>query len=196
MSDWDRSKSRRSFSDNVVFVDTEFTSLNPYKGEILSIGLVKFDGEELYVELECDAEPDPWVVENVLPLMSGPKLTRAEACRVVKEFVGDSRPFMVTDVGSFDAVYLYKLFGIDGHPFHWLPIDLASAVFSPAWTLKTCLAVSTLPRAITVSTMPWTTRVSSGSAMCVSSQGRQQDLFPRAFRPITTMLLHLLVSSR
>jgi DNA polymerase III epsilon subunit-like protein len=104
--------------------------LNPYKGEILSIGLVKLDGDELYVELECDAEPDPWVVENVLPLMSGPKVTRAEACRVVKEFVGDSRPFMVTDVGSFDAVYLYKLFGIDGHPFHWLPIDLASGVFS------------------------------------------------------------------
>lgn len=39
----------------LIFFDTEFTSLDPYKGEILSIGMVKENGEELYIELECDA---------------------------------------------------------------------------------------------------------------------------------------------
>ncbi len=44
----------KSFSENIIFFDTEFSSLNPYEGEILSIGLVKPNGEELYLELEYD----------------------------------------------------------------------------------------------------------------------------------------------
>lgn len=33
------------FSDNIIFLDTEFSSLDPYKGEMLSVGLVKVNGD-------------------------------------------------------------------------------------------------------------------------------------------------------
>lgn len=122
--------SLKPFSENVVFLDTEFSCLDPYKGEIISIGLVKPGGEELYLEIEHDGELSPWVVENVVPLFTGPLVDRDEAVRRVSAFVGDGKPYMVTDVGGFDAVYLYKLFGVEGHPFHWLPIDLCSVQFA------------------------------------------------------------------
>jgi hypothetical protein len=37
------------YSDNIVFVDTEFSGLEHYLGELISIGLVKPGGEELYL---------------------------------------------------------------------------------------------------------------------------------------------------
>jgi hypothetical protein len=69
----------RPFSDNVIFVDTEFSSLDPYKGEILSVGLVKLRGEELYLELECDGEIDEWPKKNILPTLKQKKYSKAEA---------------------------------------------------------------------------------------------------------------------
>jgi len=47
------------FSKNIIFLDTEFSSLDPYKGEMLSIGLAKLDGSELYLELEYEGHFDP-----------------------------------------------------------------------------------------------------------------------------------------
>lgn len=66
----------KPFSDNVIFVDTEFSSLNPYKGEVLSIGLVKINGEELYLELEYQGEVDDWPKQNILPTLKSPKVNR------------------------------------------------------------------------------------------------------------------------
>jgi hypothetical protein len=34
-------------AENILFIDTEFSDLDPYIGEILSIGMVKLSGEEL-----------------------------------------------------------------------------------------------------------------------------------------------------
>jgi len=119
----------RPFSDNVIFLDTEFSSLDPYTGEILSIGLVKPDGAELYLELEYDGEVSDWVRENVTPMLTAPKLSRAAACERIKAFVGGTKPFAISYVNQYDAVYLYKLFGVDGHPFHWQPIDIAAMLF-------------------------------------------------------------------
>ena len=39
------------FSNNVIFYDAEFSNVDPYTGELLSIGMVKVSGEELYLEL-------------------------------------------------------------------------------------------------------------------------------------------------
>ena len=118
------------FSDNVVFMDTEFSSLNPYRGEILSVGLVKLNGEELYLELEYDGEVDEWVEENILPTLKKPKVTREEARQKIKEFIGKDKPFMISYVNQFDAIYWYKLFGVDNNPCYWIPIDFASILFS------------------------------------------------------------------
>jgi DNA polymerase III epsilon subunit-like protein len=118
------------FSNNIIFLDSEFSSLNPYKGEILSIGLVKLNGEELYIELEYDGEVDEWVKKNVMPALTELKVSRREASKKIKKFVGDSKPYMISYVNQFDAIYLYKLLGIENNPFHWLPIDFASMLFA------------------------------------------------------------------
>ncbi len=119
----------KPFSHNIIFLDTEFSTLDPYKGEILSIGLVKLNGEELYLELEYDGETNDWVRENILPTLTGDKVSREEAVSKIKKFVGDQKPYAVGFVNQFDTLYVYKLFGTDKHPFYWLPIDFASILF-------------------------------------------------------------------
>lgn len=57
----------KPFTDNVIFMDTEFSTNDPYEGEILSIALVKLDGEELYLELEFEGEANEWVKKHILP---------------------------------------------------------------------------------------------------------------------------------
>lgn len=42
------------FIKPLIFFDSEFSSLNPYEGEILSIGMVKENGDEFYLELRCE----------------------------------------------------------------------------------------------------------------------------------------------
>lgn len=120
----------RPFSDNVIFIDTEFSSLDPYRGEILSIGLVKLNGDELYVELEYEGEVDGWVKDNIIPTLTEPKLSREAAVKKVNAFIGNMKPYMVGYVNQFDAVYWYKLFRPDSDPLYWLPIDFASILFA------------------------------------------------------------------
>jgi DNA polymerase III epsilon subunit-like protein len=118
------------YSENLVFMDTEFSSLNPYKGEILSIGLIKLDGQELYLELEHEGEVDPWVEKNILPHLKEEKVGREVARKEIKKFVGSERPYLLAYVNQFDAIYWYKLFGIENHPAHWIPLDFASMLFA------------------------------------------------------------------
>jgi|SRR3989344_2287238 len=124
----------KTFSENIIFWDSEFSSLNPYKGEILSMGFVKPSGEELYIELEHEGEVDPWVKENVLPYLSDKKISRGEAIDQMNRFVGKDYPFMVTYVSMYDTIYLYKLIKIKNDtkqlPFHWIPVDFASTLFA------------------------------------------------------------------
>lgn len=120
----------RPYSDNIIFLDTEFSSLDPYKGELLSVGLVKVKGEELYLELEHAGEVDKWVRENVLPLLVEQKVSREEAVEKINEFIGDEEPYAVAYVNQFDSIYFHKLFGIHNVPFHWIPIDFASMLFA------------------------------------------------------------------
>jgi len=119
----------KPFSKNIIFLDTEFSSLNPYKGEILSIGLVKPNGKELYLELKYDGEVDPWVRKNIIPALKGPKVSRETAKRRIRRFIGKKEPYLVSYVNQFDAIYWYKLFGVNNHPAYWLPIDFASILF-------------------------------------------------------------------
>jgi len=118
-------------SENLIFIDTEFTSLDPSVGEILSIGIVKLSGEELYVELECDAEPSAWVQKHILPTLMGAKVSREQAIRQVRKFLGRKKPFAIAYVDNYDALYAVKLFG-EGEkmPFKWMTIDFASILFA------------------------------------------------------------------
>ena len=122
----------RPFSENIIFLDTEFSSLNPYKGEILSIGLVKMNGEELYLELEHDGEVDEWPKENIVPMLVQPKISREDAVKKIQDFVGEEKPRVVGYVNNFDTIYLYKLFGLEENnkTFYWVPVDFASILFA------------------------------------------------------------------
>lgn len=51
-----------------IWIDTEF---NGWGGELISIGLVAEDGQELYCVLGCK-DPEPWVKENVIPHLLSP----------------------------------------------------------------------------------------------------------------------------
>ena len=118
------------YADNVVFVDTEFSGLEFYLGELISIGLVKLNGEELYLELDYSGPVNEFVEREVLPKLKGPKVPASEAVARIKEFVGDGKPYMVSDGGHYDALYVYKLFGIEGQPFNWVPLEFTSMLFS------------------------------------------------------------------
>lgn len=121
----------KPFSENVVFMDTEFTHLDPKKGELLSLGLIKYTGEELYIEFQYTVEPHPWVVEHVLPTLSGNTVPNEEAKEMIREFVGPDHPYLMAYVNQFDAMYWYELFGDPkSHPAFWIPIDFASILFA------------------------------------------------------------------
>jgi DNA polymerase III epsilon subunit-like protein len=118
-------------SDKIVFFDAEFTDLDPKKGELLSVGLVKPNGDELYIELDYDGECHPWVIENVLPHLDGVTIKKNEARRMISEFLGDRKPFLISYVNQLDAVYWYDFFGsAKEHPAFWIPIDFASILFA------------------------------------------------------------------
>lgn len=127
-------------SDNIIFFDAEFTSLNPYEGELLSVGLVKFTGEECYIELEPKGQASAWTARHVVPLLTEAKVSRADAVVRIKEFVGAGRPYMMAYVNQFDALFLYKLLteqegslewtSAESGPFHWIPLDFASILFA------------------------------------------------------------------
>lgn len=85
------------------FLDCEF---NEFGGELLSLALVREDGESLYLVFEPTEEPGPWVRENVVPLMmlvpddvEVVMCLRSEAPRLIARFLAaDLRdPYIVTD---------------------------------------------------------------------------------------------------
>jgi len=121
----------KPYSQNIIFFDTEFSSLDPYKGEILSLGLVKYNGEELYLELDYEGEVDKWPKENILPSLKQEKLSQDKAIELIKGFVGTENLYVVAYVNQFDMVYFYKLLGLDNfnNHFQWIPIDFASILF-------------------------------------------------------------------
>jgi len=120
----------KPFSDNLIFFDTEFSSLDPNRGVLLSIGLVKMNNEELYLELENKEKVDDWQKENILPSLTGKKARTGQAAKMIKEFIGPGKPYAISYVHQFDMPFFYKLIPQEESPFHWLPIDFASVLFA------------------------------------------------------------------
>lgn len=90
---------------------------------------MKLTGEELYLELEYAGPVNELVRREVLPKLVGPKVSREEAAARIKAFVGDGRPYMVSEGGHYDAIYVNKLLGVEEQPFYWVPLDFASMLF-------------------------------------------------------------------
>lgn len=93
------------------FFDTEFID-NPDYLALLSIGIVREDGQKYYAELDTTdrSQAVPWVQKNVIHLLNGPVKTRNQICYDIKEFVGIKPEFWGYFV-SFDWVLLSRLYG-------------------------------------------------------------------------------------
>ena len=123
------------YSENIIFLDTEFTDLDVRVGELMSVGMVKYTGEQLYVELEYQSKPHAWVKKHVLPALKGDPVSKEEGRRLISKFVGKGEPYLVAYVNQFDAVYWYQLFGsAKEHPAYWIPIDFASILFAHGYS--------------------------------------------------------------
>jgi DNA polymerase III epsilon subunit-like protein len=121
----------KPFSDNVIFYDSEFSSFDSKRGELMSIGMVKLSGEELYLELETTTDPDEWVKDNVVPKLTGAKIGLAEAVEKIKKFVGDSVPYLIAYIDNYDTVYLKNIIGQEkNYIFNWITIDIAAMFFA------------------------------------------------------------------
>jgi len=120
----------KPFSANIIFFDTEFTSLDPYIGEIISIGMIKPNGEELYLELEYDfGKVDDFTKKNVIPKLQGNPISREKAKKQIRDFIGSDKPYLISYNNCFDMVYWYKLFGVKESPAFWIPLDFATLLF-------------------------------------------------------------------
>jgi len=121
------------FSDNIVFYDSEFSSLDIHTGELLSVGMVKYTGEELYLEIAYDGPVSEWVKEHIGDLLvSKNKVSRHEAKKRIRAFLGDAKPYLVALFNQFDMACWHKLFAgeYDTEPNYWVPIDFASILFA------------------------------------------------------------------
>jgi DNA polymerase III epsilon subunit-like protein len=131
------------YSDNIIFFDTEFTTLDPIKGELMSIGLVALgSGKELYIELDYDKSTvEPWVKKHVVPYLNKKKTKKTVALARIEKFIEKNKqkeykkPYLMAYVNQFDAIYWYKLFGsAKEHPVYWIPLDFASILFAHGYS--------------------------------------------------------------
>jgi hypothetical protein len=129
-------KSFKPFSGNIIFWDAEFSGFDFCKGQILSIGMVRPNGEELYLELEQKTKMHDWVSKNIIPFLNQEKISQSEATKQITKFIGDNKPYLISNVTVLDAPFLNKLFGISDEkgnkefPYHWILLDFASMLFA------------------------------------------------------------------
>ncbi len=122
-------KKFKPFSKNIIFFDTEFSLLDPCDGEMLSIGMIKLKGDELYLELEYKGAVSEFAKKNVLPNLNGNKITHDEARFEILKFVGKREPRLISYITTFDLALMRRLFSRDAWPFYWIPVDFSSVMF-------------------------------------------------------------------
>ena len=130
----------------LYFLDTEF---NGFNGELISLALVREDGESISLVFGCD-DPVEWVKDNVMPILfSDPvskKTKRTEAGREIAAFLkGDKNPTIISDwpedisqlcgcliTGPGEMVNIrsiaFRIVRVDAYP-----TDLKGAVQHNAW---------------------------------------------------------------
>lgn len=94
-----------------LWFDTEFID-DGRRIELLSIGVVREDQATYYAEpAEADREAaSPWVRDNVIPKLTGPRKPRQEIAADLVRFAGDA-PEWWAYYAAYDWVALCQLFG-------------------------------------------------------------------------------------
>lgn len=80
------------------FLDCEF---NGYRGELISLALVREDGKELYLAKPRLRKMDPWVEKNVEPIVTlndaCPAVAEVFSSRIQDFLAGDPLPTIIAD---------------------------------------------------------------------------------------------------
>jgi hypothetical protein len=135
------------------YLDTEF---NEFGGELISLALVREDGESIYLVYPDLPEYGEWVSKNVVPIiwnipsplpgMAYKLESHQDGARRIAEFIsGDPHPVIVTDWPD-DIKYFCQaiitapgeMVGLDNLVFHMVrvnayPTTLENAVQHNAW---------------------------------------------------------------
>lgn len=134
-----------------IFLDTEFTGLHQHT-TLISIGLAAENGSLFYAELtDYDAsQMNPWLAQNVLPLLSGGRLnehvqdaqifiTRGtsetvsiDLRRWFRQFGEKNQVEIWADVLAWDWVLFCELFGgafAIPDQIHYIPRDLSTMLY-------------------------------------------------------------------
>ena len=99
-----------------VFFDTEFLE-DGKTIDLISIGLVREDGEELYMVSEefswARAEADPWINDNVLAYIPRdfPRFPRDHIACVIEDFLFGEEPEFWAYYADYDWIALCQLYG-------------------------------------------------------------------------------------
>jgi hypothetical protein len=123
----------KPYSENLIFFDTEYAGNDTCESSMLSIGMIKMNGDKLYLELEYDGPVSDWVRSNILPTLKNKKVSGEEACMKIKKFIGRGKPYLISYIASYDTIYLHKLFGFEAFEktnMHTWPVDFASVLFA------------------------------------------------------------------
>ena len=83
----------------IYFLDTEF---NGFGGELMTLALVREDGESLYLKYEISFPVEDWVAQNVVPIIdvgeAPVSVSQEGGARAIESFLrGDDLPQIVTD---------------------------------------------------------------------------------------------------
>lgn len=98
-----------------IFFDTEFLE-NGKTIELISIGMVREDGETYYAETIRGgylAQQDPWLKANVFPFLNLPFEDKKDTSAIavdIKKFVGENPEFWAY-YADYDWVVLCQLYG-------------------------------------------------------------------------------------
>lgn len=95
-----------------IWFDTEFYE-NGRTIDLISLGAVCEDGSEFYAEVKDYVITDPWLIKNVQPYLTGPKLTRTELSDSFYQFVMSrtDKPEFWAYYADYDWVVLCQLYG-------------------------------------------------------------------------------------
>ena len=94
------------------FLDTEFDPIPGEAPKLISLGIVREDGEEFYAEnLDYDAtQATPWVAEHVVPHLGGQAYSEKKLLtEFFKFFESDPTPKFYCWVGTYDWFILWDL---------------------------------------------------------------------------------------
>ncbi len=93
-----------------IWFDTEFIE-DGRTIELISLGAIREDGREFYLEAECDlSRADAWVRQNVLPYIKGPQQPRTWIAQQFREFAGEKPEFWAY-YADYDWIVLCQLYG-------------------------------------------------------------------------------------